>query len=147
MQDYLWDGIKRDRLVWVGDMHPEVATINAVFGYNEVVPKSLDLARDITPLPGWMNGISTYSMWWILIQRDWYLHNGNRAYLKQQQAYLVKLLDLLSQKIDDKNSEKLDGTRISGLAFQRKSERHSRGFAIDDGHVTDGRSRFVPHSE
>ena len=23
MQDYLWDGIKRDRLVWIGDMHPE----------------------------------------------------------------------------------------------------------------------------
>ena len=31
MQDYLWDGIKRDRLVWVGDMHPEVMTINTVF--------------------------------------------------------------------------------------------------------------------
>ncbi|WP_229312308.1 alpha-L-rhamnosidase-related protein [Larkinella punicea] len=112
MQDYLWDGIKRDRLVWVGDMHPEVATINAVFGYNEVVPKSLDLARDITPLPGWMNGISTYSMWWILIQKDWYLQNGNLDYLKQQKDYLVKLVDLLIQKIDDKNSERLDGTRF-----------------------------------
>ncbi|MFQ8806497.1 MAG: hypothetical protein ACLR8Y_17180 [Alistipes indistinctus] len=22
MQDYLWDGIKRDRLVWMGDAHP-----------------------------------------------------------------------------------------------------------------------------
>ncbi|AUD07449.1 alpha-L-rhamnosidase-related protein [Spirosoma pollinicola] len=112
MQDYLWDGIKRDRLVWVGDMHPEVSTINAVFGYNDVVPKSLDLARDITPLPGWMNGISTYSMWWILIQRDWYQHNGNLPYLKEQKNYLVKLLNLLTEKIDDKNSEKLDGTRF-----------------------------------
>ena len=32
MQDYLWDGIKRDRLVWIGDMHPETMTIGAVFG-------------------------------------------------------------------------------------------------------------------
>ena len=24
MQEYLWDGIKRDRAVWLGDMHPEV---------------------------------------------------------------------------------------------------------------------------
>lgn len=39
MQDYLWDGIKRDRLVWIGDMHPETSTISAVFGYNDVVPK------------------------------------------------------------------------------------------------------------
>ena len=112
MQDYLWDGIKRDRLVWVGDMHPEVSTINAVFGYSDVVPKSLDLARDITPLPGWMNGISTYSMWWILIQRDWYQHHGNLSYLKQQKDYLVGLLTQLMGKIDDKNSEKLDGTRF-----------------------------------
>ncbi|RYF75451.1 MAG: alpha-L-rhamnosidase [Cytophagaceae bacterium] len=112
MQDYLWDGIKRDRLVWVGDMHPEVSTINAVFGYNEVVPKSLDLARDITPLPGWMNGISTYSMWWILIQRDWYQHHGDLTYLTQQRTYLVQLLNLLTKKIDAQNSENLDGTRF-----------------------------------
>ncbi len=112
MQDYLWDGIKRDRLVWVGDMHPEVATINAVFGYSDVVPKSLDLARNITPLPGWMNGISTYSMWWILIQRDWYMHHGDMAYLKQQKAYLVPLLAQLRQNIDANNSEKLAELRF-----------------------------------
>ena len=51
MQNHLWDGIKRDRLVWIGDSYPEVMTVNSVFGYNEVVPKSLDLMRDITPLP------------------------------------------------------------------------------------------------
>lgn len=51
-QDYLWDGVKRDRLVWIGDVHPEVMTINSVFGYNDVVPKSLDLIRNLTPLPG-----------------------------------------------------------------------------------------------
>jgi len=84
MQDYLWDGIKRDRLVWVGDMHPETSTIATVFGNNDVVPKSLDLARDITPLPQYMNGMVSYSMWWVLIQHDWYMHNGNLNYLKQQ---------------------------------------------------------------
>ena len=85
MQDYLWDGVKRDRLVWIGDMHPEVMTINSVFGYNDVVPKSLDLIRNLTPLPGWMNGISSYSMWWVLIQRDWYNYQGDLEYLKKQQ--------------------------------------------------------------
>lgn len=64
--EYLWVGVKRDRLVWVGDLHPEVMTVSTVFGYNEVVPKSLDLIRDITPLPSWMNGISSYSIWWLI---------------------------------------------------------------------------------
>ena len=112
MQDYLWDGIKRDRLVWVGDMHPEVMTINTVFGNCGIVPKSLDLARNLTPLPGWMNGISSYSMWWILIQRDWYLYQGNLEYLKQQKEYLVALLQQLSAKIDPDGKEILDGGRF-----------------------------------
>lgn len=112
MQEYLWDGIKRDRLVWVGDMHPEVATINSVFGFNEVVPKSLDLSKEITPLPDWMNGISTYSMWWIIIQRDWYMHHGDLAYLKKQQQYLAELLRHIATKIDGDNKEILDGTRF-----------------------------------
>ena len=51
MQEYLWDGIKRDRLVWLGDVHPEIMTINTVFGDQEVVKKSLDFGRDTTPLP------------------------------------------------------------------------------------------------
>lgn len=108
MQDYLWDGIKRDRLVWVGDMHPETSTIAAVFGYNEVVPKSLDLSRDITPLPQWMNGISAYSMWWIIIHKDWYYSHGNLKYLAEQKTYLVQLLKLLCTKIGANNSEQLD---------------------------------------
>ncbi|RFM25634.1 alpha-L-rhamnosidase-related protein [Deminuibacter soli] len=112
MQDYLWDGIKRDRLVWVGDMHPEVATINAVFGDNPAVTKSLDRSRDDTPLPQWMNGISTYSMWWILIQRDWYYHNGDTVYLRKQAPYLRQLLRLLCSKTDHQNSEHLDGMRF-----------------------------------
>jgi alpha-L-rhamnosidase len=112
MQDYLWDGIKRDRLVWVGDMHPEVRTINAVFGYNDVVPRSLDLTRDVTPHTEWMNGISSYSMWWVLVHEDWWLHHGNRHYLEAQKSYLTSLLNRLATLIDDSGSEKLDGHRF-----------------------------------
>ncbi|GAA4314474.1 hypothetical protein GCM10023149_10640 [Mucilaginibacter gynuensis] len=111
MQQYLWDGIKRDRLVWIGDMHPEVMTVNSVFGYNEVVPKSLDLVKGETPLPDWMNGISSYSMWWVMIQRDWYYYHGNLDYLKQQKPYLVGLLNQMISKIKG-NEENLDGWRF-----------------------------------
>ncbi|MDR3094114.1 MAG: alpha-L-rhamnosidase [Bacteroidales bacterium] len=100
MQEYIWDGIKRDRLVWLGDLHPEVMTVSTVFGYNEVIPKSLDLARDITPLPGWMNGMFSYSLWWVIIHRDWYRYQGNLDYLKQQQSYLNDLLRILFKEVD-----------------------------------------------
>ncbi len=112
MQEYLWDGIKRDRLVWIGDMHPEVMTINTVFGYNDIVPKSLDLVRDITPLPSWMNGISSYSLWWLLIQRDWYRYQGDLTYLEEQREYLTGLLKHLFTRITPEGREQLDGMRF-----------------------------------
>ncbi|HLQ98390.1 MAG TPA: alpha-L-rhamnosidase [Candidatus Dormibacteraeota bacterium] len=99
MQNYLWDGIKRDRLVWIGDMHPETSTIQRVFGYDASVPKSLDLIRDETSLPGWMNAIPSYSMWWIIIHKDWYLQNGDFKYLKEQKDYLLSLLSYLKEYI------------------------------------------------
>ena len=112
LQEYLWDGIKRDRLVWIGDMHPEVMTVNTVFGYNEAVPKSLDLTRNITPLPNWMNGISSYSIWWLLIQRDWFRYQGDWTYLQSQKDYLVALLKVLISKVDASGREHLDGMRF-----------------------------------
>ncbi|NLX66450.1 MAG: alpha-L-rhamnosidase, partial [Bacteroidales bacterium] len=112
MQEYLWDGIKRDRLVWLGDIHPEIMTINTVFGDQEVVKKSLDFGRDTTPLPGWMNGISSYSLWWIIAHRDLYLYNGDLDYLKAQQFYLNQLVDQIISKIDKNGKENLDGGRF-----------------------------------
>lgn len=112
MQEYIWDGVKRDRLVWIGDLHPELMTVNTVFGYNEVIPKSLDLIRNTTPVPNWMNGISSYSIWWLLIHRDWYFYQGDLEYLKEQQEYMATLLGHLITKIGEDGKENLDGTRF-----------------------------------
>lgn len=100
MQNYLWDGVKRDRLVWVGDLHPEVMTIANVFGNYDVVKKSLDFARETSPLPGWMNGIAAYSMWWVIIHRDLCLYSGDTDYLKQQLDYMGRLVDCFADGLD-----------------------------------------------
>ena len=112
MQEYLWDGIKRDRLVWLGDFHPELATITKVFGYNEVVPRSLDLACEQYPLPNWMNGMSSYSMWYIIIHHDWYMQNGDYDFLKKHRDYIVGLIDLINSKIGEDGSEDLSRFRF-----------------------------------
>ena len=112
MQEYLWDGIKRDRLVWIGDMNPEVSTIDAVFGFNEVVPRSLDLTREVTPVTQWMNGISSYSMWWVLIHEDLWMHYGNRAYLEAQKPYLATLLQRMADLVGPDGEEHINGMRF-----------------------------------
>ena len=105
MQEYIWDGIKRDRLVWVGDMHPEVTTIKAVFGEDDAVEKSLDFIRKETPLPGWMNNMASYSMWYVIIVHDWFFYTGKKEFLEKQKDYLKGVADLLSAHIDEKGQD------------------------------------------
>ncbi|MBQ6716088.1 MAG: alpha-L-rhamnosidase [Clostridia bacterium] len=101
MQDYLWDGIKRDRLVWMGDMHTEILSILTVFGHNDIVNRSLDFLKSHTPPTTWMNGMPTYSLWWILVNFDLYMRTGDRKYLMEQKEYLSvlagRLIDLVSE--------------------------------------------------
>ena len=112
MQDYLWDGIKRDRLVWIGDMHPEVMTVGTVFGNHEVVRKSLDYVRDKTEPTSWMNGICSYSLWWIIIQHHLYQWYGDMDYLQEQKEYLAKLLDNVISNVRGSKEAYQDGRFI-----------------------------------
>ncbi len=112
MQEFLWDGIKRDRLVWIGDMHTEVQTILTIFGYNGIIAKSLDLVRDETPIGSWMNGISSYSIWWMLIHADIYKATGNIEYLTEQKEYLTKLMDILADFVDENGCEHMPDDRF-----------------------------------
>ena len=50
----VWDGIKRDRLIWIGDMHPESMALAALYGRIKCVENSLDIVKEEYPLPLWM---------------------------------------------------------------------------------------------
>src|SRR5690606_33070348 len=102
----------RDRLIWLGDMHPEVSTIARVFGDNDVVPKTLDLACQQYPLPQWMNGMSAYSLWYLIIQHDWYKYNGNIDFLRKHQNYILGLIDLIDSEVDAEGRENLAAERF-----------------------------------
>lgn len=89
---YLWDGIKRDRLVWIGDMHPEMLAVTALYGRSEIVERSLDFVKEQSPLPLWMNGMPSYSVWWIIILADYCKATKCMDYAKKQLDYLISLL-------------------------------------------------------
>jgi hypothetical protein len=112
MQDYIWDGIKRDRLVWVGDMHPETMTIWTVFGEDDSVERSLEFIRQETPLPGWMNGLATYSMWYLIIVHDWFMRTGKLEWLREQKEYLEGIYEQLSRSIDETGKNSVEEGRF-----------------------------------
>lgn len=112
MQEYIWDGIKRDRLVWIGDMHPETTTIQAVFGEDDSVEKSLELIRKDTPLPGWMNNMATYSMWYVIIVHDWFRYTGKMEFLLEQKEYLEGLQEQFAEYIDENGMDTVQEGRF-----------------------------------
>lgn len=109
MQHHLWDGIKRDRLIWIGDSHPEMLTIRTAFGYQKVLEDSLDDAVATTPLPRWMNGMPAYSLWWLCILRDWYHYTGDAAYPTRHRDYIRGLSRQIAQRVDESGFLKLEG--------------------------------------
>ena len=115
MQEYLWDGIKRDRAVWLGDMHPEVQTIMTVFGMNDIVPKTLDEAVRQYPLPKWLNGISSYSLWYLIIHHDWYMRGADSAFLEKHCDYIMGLIDKIDPLVDEDGTEHLEENTKSQL--------------------------------
>lgn len=93
---YLWDGVKRDRLVWIGDIHPEMLALTTLYGRLSILEKSLDFVKAQTPLPNWMNGYAMYSMWWIIIIADYCAYTGAWDYAKKQVGYLEGLIEQMS---------------------------------------------------
>ncbi len=99
---YIWDGIKRDRLVWAGDLYPEVLALTALYGRTAEVEHSLDFVREYTPLPRWMDGIATYSLWWIIILYDYLENTGAEDFIAKQMDYLESLVKQIADGTNEK---------------------------------------------
>lgn len=104
-QNYIWDGIKRDRLVWMGDTHPETMTVLNVFGAAEVLPASLDyMAATTDAKTEWMNIMTPYTLWWVRNLADYYRFSGDRAYLAKHRAYFADTMNHLLEFVTPSNS-------------------------------------------
>jgi hypothetical protein len=111
-QEYIYDGIKRDRMVWMGDMHPQVHVIAAVFGNIDIVQKSLDFIFDNTEESGWVNNHSSYSIWWIITVWEWYFLTGDKKWLQTKRKSIERMVEQLIKHIDESGRERLGGTRF-----------------------------------
>ncbi len=98
-QNYLWDGIKRDRLVWIGDMHPEMLALTALYGKSQIVEDALEVSIRQYPLTEWMNTMPMYSVWLLIAMADYFKYNPQ--FVKEHQEYLNKTFEHISLFIDE----------------------------------------------
>ena len=102
LQNELWDGIKRDRLIWIGDLAPEMKTIKYVFGEVPQIYSGLATSANVAPLPRWINGIATYSLWWLINLEEWSFYTGKTEYLDLQKDYITELTKIILESVDEK---------------------------------------------
>ena len=96
----IWDGIKRDRLVWIGDLHPETLGLLYTTGAVENVENCLEFAAKESLPTEWMNGLTAYSFWWIIVLHDYYRFTGKTEIVDKYADYLEKLVENTEKHID-----------------------------------------------
>ena len=120
MQHHLWDGIKRDRLVWMGDIHPEMLGIRALYGADDCIPEALDLLRRHAPLPKFINTMPSYSLWYLVVLADYYIQNGNAEYVKEQEEYVTELVQQFTGYVDEEGRLRLDAYFLDWPSYEKE---------------------------
>lgn len=121
-QDVILDGIKRDRLLWAGDLHPQIRVIESVFGNEEVVYRTLEKANNEVCKDGWHNGICSYTIWWLKCIWDWYFYTGDIEWLSGLKEPLVKHICRILDHIDHDGYEKLSGWRFVDWTIEHQDD-------------------------
>lgn len=98
---YIWDGIKRDRLVWSGDLHQEILLTSYLYGDVANIRNCLTFLKEETPPTQWINGIPTYSAWWVINLCDYYRLSGNGAYFAENRDYARAVIENINGCIHD----------------------------------------------
>ena len=110
---YAWDGIKRDRLVWCGDLHPEILTSLYLFGDTPNIKNSLDFLRDETPADQWVNNMPPYSAWWVINLCDYCKIIGDRTYYQKNRDYVLQVMAHINECFESDGSYSFTGTNGS----------------------------------
>ena len=101
MQEGVWDGIKRDRLNWMGDLFVSGKVIQSVFSDRFLTPNTLSLlAVESLGQTGHVNNIPGYSAFWVMGLADYYRHSGDDQFLSSKHQQLNRILQTMESSVD-----------------------------------------------
>lgn len=101
MQLTFVDGLKRDRLPWVGDLY--VCNLGNFHSFFEKAISEYSLAALAGQYPAEadLNGTITYSLFWVMALRDHALHFGDSTFLQSLLPGCRRLLSEIGRKADE----------------------------------------------
>lgn len=99
MQDGMWDGVKRDRARWAGDIDVSGRVVNDVFADRALLEDTYERLISEAGSTRHVNGITGYSALWISSVAEFYRHNGDRDFLLRTHTALLDLLKTMDRDI------------------------------------------------
>lgn len=131
MQRYIFEGAKRDRLVWYGDFNPQTMTTLNVFGAPDVLKETLGAYAETTwPLPNYMNGFPNYSLWWLISVSDLYHYTGDLEYLRLRSPYLFGLFRAIKKQVKENGQAGFPAEFLDWPTADNPQAQHSGTHAI-----------------
>ena len=108
MQEYYLDGIKRDRFMWVGDTRLEALINYYLFGDAELFKycwrgAAASQYNDGGIPSAFGEGMSIlwdYVAWWIIALQDYYLHTGDKKFIREMTSHAGKAAEWLISRSD-----------------------------------------------
>ena len=109
IQDYIFDGIKRDRMIWGGDLQPATRAILPVFGAIEPVDATLEQLCFNTEKGCFANNHTGYSLWLIMTIHDLYMHSGLECILAKYGAFIRDTTEMFLGMVKDNGQLEMPG--------------------------------------
>lgn len=99
--DFLMDGVKRDRLPWAGDLAMSMMVNAFTFAEPQPVRQSLVALNRAGISNKDVNGIIDYSLWWIISQDQYQLYYKDAEHLKREWQRIKETLNILDSRCDE----------------------------------------------
>ncbi len=101
MHNFLLDGIKRDRLPWVGDLAMSMMVNAYVFGDGDIVRRSLSALGRAGRRNDHLKDVVDYSLWWIISHELYQQYFGDSEYLEKEWSGITDALEYLKDCCDE----------------------------------------------
>ncbi|MBR6372446.1 MAG: hypothetical protein IKS20_04630, partial [Victivallales bacterium] len=128
IQDYILDGVKRDRMIWGGDLHPSTRAILPLFGAIDALDATLEQLCFNTEDGAFANHHTSYPLWIIMTIYEWYLHSGDNGILEKYGKYVQDTTKQYLTMIKDDGSIELQGYVFLDWPSQEDSDGTIAGF-------------------
>ncbi len=98
MQDFVWDGIKRDRMIWAGDLYVTNRALQYLISDKELTERTLSVIAPAEETE--VNNIAGYTAYWIMTIADRYRRDGDLSFVESMREPLARAVDKMAGNLD-----------------------------------------------